>query len=638
MKDIKHIFRVWVMLLLAVVLCGGALFGDEGDGDEVEPLQMRQESAGVDKQSDEAGGLLDDSWDAIAVDGHEGNEPMQLFSKQPSDQTSGSVMNAASMPMRGQKLIDVLPSGSVIAVIPVEGDIYDFTKQSMERRVQRALDAGASLIVFKIKTNGGLVTSAIDIMTYLKDPNEVPVPTVAWVNQRAYSAGTLIATSCDEIIMSPSSQMGASAPILLGQNLSPTERAKALSPLLAAFKSNAEDNGYDYAPLHAMCVLGVEVFYIENPGTGERHLVNQADYAWMVEGKEYDTSLYQKDPYAVGAVTYELAEITNEKQKGAWVPVLKLSNGINLPGGKVHAGNTLFTLGETRAFELGLSAQTIGTDAQLRQYYNGSKVFVVPQTWSEGVAGFLSRTWVRAILVVALMVGAYLEFQTPGLGIAGGVALLALILLLGAPLIIGLAEVWHIILFFIGFVLLVIELAFTPSFGLLGILGIVMMFVGLVLNVVPSGGPNFGPIRLPSPQAWDSVMYSTLSIMAGTVVSLICMFFITKYFGRIPFLSSLVLRDERVVVNADAVGQGRVSDVFEQVSGDEVLGGGRLKVGQRGRTMTSLHPAGQAVFDGEAIDVVSSGDWIDRGVTVEIVEIGGGRIVVDVMRGQSTSA
>ena len=71
----------------------------------------------------------------------------------------------------------VLPSGSDIAVIPVTGLIYNFTHESLERRVDKAIEGGATLIVIELDTPGGVVTSALKISKYIKT---IPVPTVAW--------------------------------------------------------------------------------------------------------------------------------------------------------------------------------------------------------------------------------------------------------------------------------------------------------------------------------------------------------------------------------------------------------------------------------------------------------------------------
>ena len=44
--------------------------------------------------------------------------------------------------------------------------------------------------------------------------------------------------------------------------------------------------------------------------------------------------------------------------------------------------------------------------------------------------------------------------------------------------------------------------------------------------------------------------------------------------------------------------------------------------------MSVLRPAGLAEFDGERIDVVSEGSFIDRGVKIKVAKVEGTRVVV----------
>src|SRR5688500_12529866 len=68
---------------------------------------------------------------------------------------------AASSPASAAPgLSPALPAPSLVAVIRVEGLVYDFTLESIRRRTDRALQGGASMIVFDIDTNGGLLEAA----------------------------------------------------------------------------------------------------------------------------------------------------------------------------------------------------------------------------------------------------------------------------------------------------------------------------------------------------------------------------------------------------------------------------------------------------------------------------------------------
>ena len=526
------------------------------------------------------------------------------------------------------------PSGAIVAVIPVEGLIYDFVLESLERRIERALDSGASVVVIELDTPGGVVTSALDISKYIKT---LPVQTVAWINNDAYSAGIMIASACDQIVMSKASATGDCAPIMPGKEMAEVERAKALSPILEEFRDNATNNNYDYALFHAMCVLDVKVYLVEHKESEERRLINQADYRVMVKGMAPAMAartgghglggllgLGSKGEAAatdVGGVTLTIA---TDADRGQWETVDTLPSGAKLPDGMVHDGKTLLTLNQTRAHDIGLSKATISKEAELRQYLSAKTVFKVNQSWSENMAGYLTHPVVRLVLIIGLMLGAYVEFQTPGIGIAGAVAATSLILLLGAPFLVGLAEMWHIIMFLIGFVVLVVELAFMPSFGLLGVMGLIMMFAGLVLSIVPTGS-GVGPIRLPPPEMWNRLLQSTVYMMLGVTVSFIGFYFITKHFGRIPLLSRLILSNDPALVGG-GLGAARPTG---PVSGAEAVGRGRITVGATGRTITGLRPSGRAKFDGQAVDVVTVGNWIERGRKIKVVAVHGNRIVVD---------
>ncbi|MFW6336160.1 MAG: NfeD family protein, partial [Phycisphaeraceae bacterium] len=308
-----------------------------------------------------------------------------------------------------------IAAGHDIAVIPVEGMIYDFTMESLKRRIDRALNDGATMIVIELDTPGGVVTSALDISSYLKS---LQVPTVAWVNDQAYSAGTMLASACDEIVMAPAAVLGDSAPIAPGQNLSDTERAKVVSPVLADYRSNATANGYDYTLFHAMTELGVEVYLVEHKKTGQQELVNQADFAIMVEGRDPNASGFGR---LFGGGDDDDAKVkprfASEEDRGMWQPVEQLPSGQKIAGGLVHDGQTLLTMSQTEAMDVGLATAIIRNNNELRQHYQAASVVTVTPTWSEQLVAWLTHPVVKGVLVIGLLLGAYVEFQSPGLGV-----------------------------------------------------------------------------------------------------------------------------------------------------------------------------------------------------------------------------
>jgi membrane-bound serine protease (ClpP class) len=51
-------------------------------------------------------------------------------------------------------------------------------------------------------------------------------------------------------------------------------------------------------------------------------------------------------------------------------------------------------------------------------------------------------------------------------------------------------------------------------------------------------------------------------------------------------------------------------------------------MGKQGRTITSLHPTGVALIDGKRHHVVTRGEMVDKGATVEVIDTSGNRTVV----------
>src|SRR5687768_6228569 len=166
------------------------------------------------------------------------------------------------------------PARSAV-VITVDGQIDDYTKGVMVRRFERARELGAGTVILQIDTYGGLVTAGLEMSRFLKRQDDLHV--IALVNDKAISAGAMIALACDEIVMSPGATIGDAAPIAMTptgglQGIGPAERAKAESPLLADFYESALQNGHDPLLAEAMVAVGRVVYYVEGPG-GQRRYV-----------------------------------------------------------------------------------------------------------------------------------------------------------------------------------------------------------------------------------------------------------------------------------------------------------------------------------------------------------------------------
>jgi membrane-bound serine protease (ClpP class) len=132
-------------------------------------------------------------------------------------------------------------------VVPIDGTVDEGMAHLVERAVAEANATHARALVLDVNTPGGLVSAAFEIRDAMF---AAQVPTVAYVSQRAYSAGALISLSARKIVMAPGSSIGAAEPI-------PND-PKHVSALRAEFASTAARNHRDPVLAAAMVDKNVD--------------------------------------------------------------------------------------------------------------------------------------------------------------------------------------------------------------------------------------------------------------------------------------------------------------------------------------------------------------------------------------------
>ncbi|MFP7733179.1 NfeD family protein [Priestia aryabhattai] len=123
-----------------------------------------------------------------------------------------------------------------VHVIPVNKTVENGLLSFLNRSIEDAENDGADLIILDIDTPGGAVDAASEIA---KSLTSTPIPTAAFVDKKALSAGAYIALNADQIYMTPGSTMGSAAVIDQKGNAA---GKKAQSYWLSAMKSAAEQN------------------------------------------------------------------------------------------------------------------------------------------------------------------------------------------------------------------------------------------------------------------------------------------------------------------------------------------------------------------------------------------------------------
>lgn len=145
-------------------------------------------------------------------------------------------------------------SAAPVYVVPIEGPIDKGLAMYIDRAVSDAENAGAAVLLFHIDTFGGLVDAADMIRTTILDTE---VPTVAFIDHNAASAGALISYAAETIFMSPGSSIGAATVVEgVGGEAAPDKYQSYMRGLMRA---TAEANGRDPQIAEAMVDENLEV-------------------------------------------------------------------------------------------------------------------------------------------------------------------------------------------------------------------------------------------------------------------------------------------------------------------------------------------------------------------------------------------
>ncbi len=508
-------------------------------------------------------------------------------------------------------------------ILPIRGEISDITHDSLKRRLNSVEREDRQLVIIELDTPGGVLTATLEICDLLKNLRDDGVKVYAWVNNEAYSAGTIIALATDGIVMSRNATIGDCQPIQItpegGARALPKEiEPKAIAPLKAELEDSARRNGYSYDMLLALIDPSKEMFWVVNSKTREKRFVDAA-------GRDRLFGLSDdKQAGGGGLLGFLRGEGKGEKEEEpALVPdslsttdwkYVKEDPRLGHVRQPVDGVNDLLTMRTDKAVAFGFCAAVINDESDLRSHFNITGPLTrLESNWIETVIEWLASPMVRGVLFLVMMLAAYAEFHTPGFGLAGSVALVCLVLFLGAPYLAGYTVTWEIVAIVLGIILLVVELFVTPGFGVIGIVGLIVMGIGLLASFAPAE-PGFEPNYPAWPTYPGTYRYfeKGLYVLAGGLLGgIVGMYILARYLPKVPVAARLIAPNPvREALQMD--------DPYPNVA----------QVGDVGRAETLLRPAGKARFGSVLVDVVSEGEYIQGGSRVVVVERHGNRVVV----------
>ena len=272
--------------------------------------------------------------------------------------------------------------------------------------------------------------------------------------------------------------------------------------------------------------------------------------------------------------------------------------------GVSEAGKVL-TLSSQEALNLGVADGILDSVADVLEAFDLPVTAVVEhrETAAERVLRFLGSPVLQSLLMLMMLGGLYFELQTPGVGFAGLMALIGGALFFAPHYLLGLVEVWEVLVFMLGVGLIVVEILVLPGFGIAGLSGIILVIGSLMVSLVGNVGFSFPPLQSLTPAVVTVAATMAMLVVVGMLLG--------RTVSTSSGLSRLVLAPELASTEGYTSAESHVE-----------------YLGRTGRALTPLHPSGVMGLDGKRIDVITSGEYIAEGASVQVVSVRGSRVEV----------
>ncbi|MEE9171208.1 MAG: NfeD family protein [bacterium] len=148
---------------------------------------------------------------------------------------------------------NILAENKIVYIIYIKEEISGGTASFVDQSLRDAEAAGADAVILEINTLGGRLDACVKVRDDILNSK---ILTIAFINKRAISAGSLISLAADTIIMAPGATIGAATPVnFLGEKAS----EKVISYWRAEMRATAEKNNRPVRIADAMVDEIVEI-------------------------------------------------------------------------------------------------------------------------------------------------------------------------------------------------------------------------------------------------------------------------------------------------------------------------------------------------------------------------------------------
>lgn len=219
---------------------------------------------------------------------------------------------------------------------------------------------------------------------------------------------------------------------------------------------------------------------------------------------------------------------------------------------------------------------------------------------TEGIISFFLNPIVSSILILLILGGLYFELQTPGIGFPIIASITALILYLVPNYLNGVAENWEIIMFFVGIILIILEVFIIPGFGIFGITGLFTSIGSLILIMLNNDMFDFTFVLS------KDIVSSSLSVLIS-----VFSFLLIILFGGIKLTDTKTFKNI-ALSETQEVSKGFISNRY---SND--------LIGEKGISFTVLRPSGKVIINDKIYDASTEDGFIEKNQKIIITSTEG---------------
>jgi membrane-bound serine protease (ClpP class) len=324
------------------------------------------------------------------------------------------------LPVFGLWLCPVAAADTRVYRIDIDGPISPATADYVESALEHASENAASALVVRLDTPGGLLNSTKTIVKAFLAADVPVIVHVAPGGSSATSAGVFMTMAAHVAAMAPGTTIGAAHPVSGGgQDIGGDMRQKVENYAVSFVESIASKRG--------------------------------RNVEWAQKAVRESVSITETEAVELRVVDFIAADVSE---------LLRKASGLEVDVG-------------SRRVKLEL----VGPDGAV------PVVLDIPMTFRQRVLNVITDPNIAYLLMMAGILGLYMEFSNPGAVFPGVAGVICLLLALLAGQVLPISSTGALLIL-VGMAFLLAEL-FIPSFGVLGFGGIVAVTLGSLFLYTP---------------------------------------------------------------------------------------------------------------------------------------------------------